>query len=100
MQPGLSVIVHGPNEQGHLGELLDSLGAQPFAAAEVIVAAVGDWARQEAERHAARDPRIIPLALPQGTGEGAARAAGPRHPRCAAAWRGRRRRPGAGRPAS
>ncbi|WP_435802262.1 hypothetical protein, partial [Streptomyces avermitilis] len=63
MQPGLSVIVHGPNEQGHLGELLDSLGAQPFAAAEVIVAAVGDWARQEAERHAARDPRIVPLAV-------------------------------------
>ncbi|MFF0030333.1 CDP-glycerol glycerophosphotransferase family protein [Streptomyces avermitilis] len=76
VQPGLSVIVHGPNEQGHLGELLDSLGAQPFAAAEVIVAAVGDWARQEAERHAARDPRIVPLALPEGTGEGAARAAG------------------------
>ncbi|MER6354902.1 CDP-glycerol glycerophosphotransferase family protein [Streptomyces sp. NPDC001634] len=76
MQPGLSVIVHGPDPQGHLGELLDALAAQPFAEAEVIVAAVGDWARQQAEQHAAGDPRMVVLPLPEGTGDSAARAAG------------------------
>ncbi|GAA3077101.1 CDP-glycerol glycerophosphotransferase family protein [Streptomyces glomeratus] len=76
MQPGLSVIVHGPDPQGHLGELLDSLTAQPFTGAEVIVAAVGDWARQQAEQRAAEDPRMVVLPLPDGTSDGAARAAG------------------------
>ncbi|OIJ86979.1 CDP-glycerol glycerophosphotransferase family protein [Streptomyces colonosanans] len=76
MQPGLSVIVHGPDPQGHLGELLDALAADPFTGAEVVVAAVGDWARRQAERRAAEDPRMVVLPLPEGTGDGAARAAG------------------------
>ncbi|MGW1159028.1 CDP-glycerol glycerophosphotransferase family protein [Streptomyces sp. NPDC002519] len=76
MQPGLSVIIHGPDPQGHLGELLDSLTAQPVAGAEVIVTTVGDWARQQAERRAAGDPRMVVLPLPEGTSDGAARAAG------------------------
>ncbi|MFE6195758.1 CDP-glycerol glycerophosphotransferase family protein [Streptomyces sp. NPDC057838] len=69
----LSVIVHGPNVQGHLTELLDSLAAHPLPDAELIVAAVGDWARETAERHA---PDVQVLPLPDGTGDAAARAAG------------------------
>ncbi|MFD8235916.1 CDP-glycerol glycerophosphotransferase family protein [Streptomyces sp. NPDC059696] len=69
----LSVIVHGPNVQDHLTELLDSLAAHPLADAEVIVAAVGDWARETAERHTP-DVQVVPL--PDGTGDAAARAAG------------------------
>ncbi|MEU2228506.1 CDP-glycerol--poly(glycerophosphate) glycerophosphotransferase, partial [Streptomyces sp. NPDC018347] len=71
--PQLSVIVHGPNAQGHLTELLDSLAAHPLPDAEVIVAAVGDWARETAEGHA---PETIVVPLPDGTGDAAARAAG------------------------
>ncbi|MEU0388866.1 CDP-glycerol glycerophosphotransferase family protein [Streptomyces chartreusis] len=69
----LSVIVHGPNVQDHLTELLDSLAAHPLPDAELIVAAVGDWARETAERHAP-DVQVVPL--PEGTGDAAARAAG------------------------
>ena len=69
----LSVVVHGPNVQDHLTELLDSLAAHPLPDAEVIVAAVGDWARETAERHAP-DVQVVPL--PDGTGDAAARAAG------------------------
>ncbi|CAL9312889.1 CDP-glycerol glycerophosphotransferase family protein [Streptomyces sp. SudanB52_2052] len=69
----LSVIVHGPNVQDHLTELLDSLAAHPLPDAEVIVAAVGDWARETAEHHT---PDVQVLALPDGTGDAAARAAG------------------------
>ncbi|MGW3990708.1 CDP-glycerol glycerophosphotransferase family protein [Streptomyces sp. NPDC004830] len=69
----LSVVVHGPNVQGHLTELLDSLAAHPLPDAELIVAAVGDWARETAERHAP-DIQVVPL--PAGTGDAAARAAG------------------------
>ncbi|MEU0006955.1 CDP-glycerol glycerophosphotransferase family protein [Streptomyces sp. NPDC006314] len=71
--PQLSVIVYGPNTQGHLTELLDSLEAHPLPDAEVIVAAVGDWARETAEGHA---PETIVVPLPDGTGDAAARAAG------------------------
>ncbi|MFE8946198.1 CDP-glycerol glycerophosphotransferase family protein [Streptomyces sp. NPDC007856] len=71
--PQLSVIVYGPNAQGHLTELLDSLEAHPVPAAEVIVAAVGDWARETAESHA---PETVVVPLPEGTGDAAARAAG------------------------
>ena len=71
--PELSVVVHGPNVQDHLTELLDSLAAHPLPDAELIVAAVGDWARETAERHSP-DVRIVPL--PDGTGDAAARAAG------------------------
>ncbi|MGW1910545.1 CDP-glycerol glycerophosphotransferase family protein [Streptomyces sp. NPDC002076] len=71
--PQLSVIVYGPNAQGHLTELLDSLEAHPVPAAEVIVAAVGDWARETAEGHA---PETVVVPLPEGTGDAAARAAG------------------------
>ncbi|WP_225822952.1 CDP-glycerol glycerophosphotransferase family protein [Streptomyces naphthomycinicus] len=71
--PQLSVIVHGPNTQGHLAELLDSLAAHPLPDAEVIVAAVGDWARETAERHT---PETIVVPLPDGTGDAAARTAG------------------------
>ncbi|MEU6470394.1 CDP-glycerol glycerophosphotransferase family protein [Streptomyces massasporeus] len=69
----LSVVVHGPNVQGHLTELLDSLAAHSLPDAEVIVAAVGDWARETAERHAP-DIQVVPL--PDATGDAAARAAG------------------------
>ncbi|MFE1249731.1 CDP-glycerol glycerophosphotransferase family protein [Streptomyces sp. NPDC058741] len=69
----LSVIVHGPNVQDHLTGLLDSLAAHPLPDAEVIVAAVGDWARETAERHAP-DVQVVPL--PDGTGDAEARAAG------------------------
>ncbi|MEV7082886.1 CDP-glycerol glycerophosphotransferase family protein [Streptomyces sp. NPDC093516] len=69
----LSIVVHGPNVQDHLTELLDSLAAHPLPDAEVIVAAVGDWARETAERHA---PEVQVLPLPDGTGDAAARAAG------------------------
>jgi CDP-glycerol glycerophosphotransferase len=69
----LSVIVHGPNVQDHLTELLDSLAAHPLADAELIVAAVGDWARETAERHTP-DVQVVPL--PDGTGDAAARVAG------------------------
>ncbi|MFI0164126.1 CDP-glycerol glycerophosphotransferase family protein [Streptomyces sp. NPDC017095] len=71
--PQLSVIVYGPNAQGHLAGLLDSLAARPLPDTEVIVAAVGDWARETAERRA---PETTVVALPDGTGDAAARAAG------------------------
>ncbi|OIJ86369.1 CDP-glycerol--poly(glycerophosphate) glycerophosphotransferase [Streptomyces sp. MUSC 14] len=71
--PQLSVIVYGPNAQGHLTELLDSVEAHPLLDAEIIVAAVGDWARETAEGHA---PETIVVPLPEGTGDAAARAAG------------------------
>ncbi|MGW2492286.1 CDP-glycerol glycerophosphotransferase family protein [Streptomyces sp. NPDC001606] len=71
--PHLSVIVHGPNAQGHLTELLGSLEARPLPDVEVIVAAVGAWARETAEAHA---PETIAVPLPEGTGDAAARAAG------------------------
>ncbi|MEU9479757.1 CDP-glycerol glycerophosphotransferase family protein [Streptomyces sp. NPDC048191] len=71
--PQLSVIVYGPNAQGHLTELLDSLEARPLPDAEVIVAAIGDWARETAEGHA---PETVVVPLPEGTGDAAARAAG------------------------
>ncbi|MFF0381918.1 CDP-glycerol glycerophosphotransferase family protein [Streptomyces sp. NPDC004286] len=71
--PQLSVIVYGPNAQGHLTELLDSLDAHPLPDTEVIVAAVGDWARETAEGHA---PETVTVPLPEGTGDAEARAAG------------------------
>ncbi|MFF8730172.1 CDP-glycerol glycerophosphotransferase family protein [Streptomyces sp. NPDC015171] len=71
--PQLSVIVYGPNTQGRLAELLDSLAAHPLTDAEVIVAAVGDWARETAEGHT---PETIVVPLPDGTGDAAARSAG------------------------
>ncbi|MFI1604631.1 CDP-glycerol glycerophosphotransferase family protein [Streptomyces griseofuscus] len=71
--PQLSVIVYGPNAQGHLTELLDSLEAHPLSDAEVVVAAVGDWARETAEAHA---PDTVVVPLPDGTTDAAARAAG------------------------
>ncbi|MGW3145779.1 MULTISPECIES: CDP-glycerol glycerophosphotransferase family protein [Streptomyces] len=71
--PELSVVVHGPNTQDRLTALLDSLDARPLPDAEVIVAAVGDWARETAEGHA---PETVVLPLPDGTGDAAARAAG------------------------
>ncbi|MEU1460985.1 CDP-glycerol glycerophosphotransferase family protein [Streptomyces sp. NPDC005727] len=71
--PHLSVIVHGPNTQGHLTELLAALETRPLPDIEVIVAAVGDWARETAEQYA---PETVVVPLPEGTGDGAARAAG------------------------
>ncbi|WP_416486377.1 CDP-glycerol glycerophosphotransferase family protein [Streptomyces sp. CL12] len=71
--PQLSVIVYGPNAQGHLTELLDSLEAHPLSDAEVVVAAVGDWARETAEAHA---PDTVVVPLPDATTDAAARAAG------------------------
>nr|ALK28513.1 CDP-glycerol:glycerophosphate glycerophosphotransferase [Streptomyces thermotolerans] len=69
------MIVHGPNVQDHLTELLDSLAAHPLPDAEVIVAAVGDWARETAERHTP-DGVVDVVPLPDGAGAAAARAAG------------------------
>ncbi|WP_329011591.1 bifunctional glycosyltransferase/CDP-glycerol:glycerophosphate glycerophosphotransferase [Streptomyces sp. NBC_01601] len=71
--PQLSVIVYGPNTQGHLAELLDSLDTHPLPDTEVIVAAVGDWARETAEGHA---PETVTVALPEGTGDAEARSTG------------------------
>ncbi|MFE0821964.1 CDP-glycerol glycerophosphotransferase family protein [Streptomyces sp. NPDC058847] len=71
--PDLSVIVHGPNVQDHLPALLDTLDAHPLTGVEVIVVAVGDWAREAAERHT---PAFTVLPLPDGAGDAAARAAG------------------------
>ncbi|AOR33960.1 transferase [Streptomyces fodineus] len=71
--PQLSVIVYGPNAQGHLTELLDSLAAHPLPDAEVIVAAVGDWAQEAAEGHT---PETVVVPLPEGTADAAARTAG------------------------
>ncbi|MEU3157481.1 CDP-glycerol glycerophosphotransferase family protein [Streptomyces griseoincarnatus] len=71
--PQLSVIVHGPNTQDHLTGLLDSLVARPLPDVEVVVAAVGDWARETAGRHA---PQLLVVPLPDGTSDAAARAAG------------------------
>ncbi|MEW2618626.1 CDP-glycerol glycerophosphotransferase family protein [Streptomyces sp. NPDC048106] len=71
--PQLSVIVYGPNAQGHLTELLDSLEAHPLSDAEVVVAAVGDWARETAGGHT---PDTVVVPLPDGTTDAAARAAG------------------------
>ncbi len=71
--PELSVIVHGPNTQDHLTGLLGSLAARPLPDVEVVVAAVGDWARETAERHSAQ-VQVVPL--PAGTSDAAARAAG------------------------
>ncbi|MER7492739.1 CDP-glycerol glycerophosphotransferase family protein [Streptomyces pharetrae] len=73
MPPQLSVVVHGPNTQGHLTALLDSLGAAPAPDIEVIVAAVGDWARETAREHT---PGAVLLPLPDGTADAAARTAG------------------------
>ncbi|GGT18958.1 CDP-glycerol glycerophosphotransferase family protein [Streptomyces griseoviridis] len=71
--PELSVVVHGPDPQDRLTGLLDSLTAHPRPETEVVVAAVGDWARQAAERHAAV---CLVVPLPDGTGAAAARSAG------------------------
>ncbi|GGW80321.1 CDP-glycerol glycerophosphotransferase family protein [Streptomyces griseoloalbus] len=71
--PELSVIVHGPNTQDHLTGLLDSLAAHPLPDTEIVVAAVGDWARRTAQRHA---PHVQVVPLPDGTSDAAARAAG------------------------
>jgi CDP-glycerol glycerophosphotransferase len=71
--PELSVVVHGPNTQGQLAELLDSLAAHPLSGTEVVVAAVGDWAQEAAEHHASG---MVVLPLPDGTSDAAARAAG------------------------
>ncbi|CAL9554091.1 hypothetical protein SUDANB145_04483 [Streptomyces sp. enrichment culture] len=71
--PELSVVVHGPDTRDHLTGLLASLAAHPHPDAEVVVAAVGDWAREAAERHIP-DVEVVPL--PDGTDPAAARAAG------------------------
>ncbi|WP_367322707.1 CDP-glycerol glycerophosphotransferase family protein [Streptomyces sp. HUAS ZL42] len=71
--PELSVVVHGTNTQGHLTALLGSLAAQSRPDTEVIVAAVGDWARETAQEHA---PGMLVLPLPDGTPDATARAAG------------------------
>ncbi|MET7297014.1 CDP-glycerol glycerophosphotransferase family protein [Streptomyces griseoloalbus] len=71
--PELSVVVHGPNTQDHLTGLLDSLAAHPLPDIEIVVAAVGDWARRTAQRHA---PHVLVVPLPDGTSDAAARAAG------------------------
>ncbi|MET8247183.1 CDP-glycerol glycerophosphotransferase family protein [Streptomyces sp. NPDC005202] len=71
--PELSVVVHGPDAHGQLAGLLDSLAAHPLPDTEVVVAAVGDRARDTAERRA---PAAVVLPLPEGTSAAAARAAG------------------------
>ncbi|MEI5103296.1 CDP-glycerol glycerophosphotransferase family protein [Streptomyces sp. PmtG] len=72
MRPRLSVIVHGPDVQGRLGENLDAVAGQTGADVEVVVAAVGAAARSAAARH----PALVVVPLPDGTPDGAARAAG------------------------
>ncbi|MEV3872422.1 CDP-glycerol glycerophosphotransferase family protein [Streptomyces sp. NPDC049906] len=74
--PRLSAVVHGRNVQGHLQECLEDLVTGPAAPVEVIVATTDPAAHRLAERYAAQDPRLLPLPLPDGTGDAAARAAG------------------------
>ncbi|MGX2996908.1 CDP-glycerol glycerophosphotransferase family protein [Streptomyces sp. JNUCC 64] len=74
--PRLSVVVYGRNTQGHLEDALAGLADGPDAPVEVIVATTDAAAHRLAERFAARDPRIVPLPLPDGTPDAAARAAG------------------------
>ncbi|MFH8792156.1 CDP-glycerol glycerophosphotransferase family protein [Streptomyces sp. NPDC017941] len=69
--PELSVVVYGRNVQGHLAESLTAL-ADAAPAVEVVVAAVGASARQAAEQY----PYVTLVALPDGTPDGTARAAG------------------------
>ncbi|MEY9991780.1 CDP-glycerol glycerophosphotransferase [Streptomyces sp. V4I8] len=71
--PELSVVVHGPNTQDRLTGLLASLAAHPHPEVEVIVAAVGPWARETAEEYA---PDMLVLPLPDGTDDAASRSAG------------------------
>ncbi|MFD9887419.1 CDP-glycerol glycerophosphotransferase family protein [Streptomyces alboflavus] len=85
--PELSVVVYGRNAQGHLPDALAELtgagldGTGPAGAAdpapgppavEVIVAAVGPSAQDAAAHH----PSVTVVPLPEGTPDGAARAAG------------------------
>ncbi|MFD9907457.1 CDP-glycerol glycerophosphotransferase family protein [Streptomyces sp. NPDC059063] len=77
VQPRLSVVVHGRNVQGHLTESLQDLAdqvdqANPAAGLDVVVAAVGPSAQAAAARH----PALTVVPLPEGTPDGAARAAG------------------------
>ncbi|MYU22433.1 CDP-glycerol glycerophosphotransferase family protein [Streptomyces sp. SID8352] len=71
--PELSVIVHGPDVRDRLPALLGPLAAHPVPGTEVVVAAVGDRAREAAGAHTGAFT-VVPL--PEGTGDGAARAAG------------------------
>lgn len=69
--PDLSVVVYGRNVQGHLPEALAEL-ADAGPAVEVVLAAVGASAQEAAARH----PYVTVVPLPDGTPDGAARAAG------------------------
>ncbi|MGH4032854.1 CDP-glycerol glycerophosphotransferase family protein [Actinomycetota bacterium Odt1-20B] len=72
-EPQLTVVVYGRNVQGRLDECLDSVtGPAAPAGTEVIVAAVGASARSAAEQY----PGVTVVPLPDGTPDGAARAAG------------------------
>jgi CDP-glycerol glycerophosphotransferase len=72
--PQLSVVVYGPDTQGRLAGLLDSLAAVPLPGVEVVVAAAGAWARETARAHPVPEAVVVPL--PDGADETAARAAG------------------------
>ncbi|MER7349486.1 CDP-glycerol glycerophosphotransferase family protein [Streptomyces aurantiacus] len=69
--PDLSVVVYGRNVQGHLPDALQEL-AVAGPAVEVVLAAVGASAQEAAARH----PYVTVVPLPDGTPDGAARAAG------------------------
>ncbi|MEU6391378.1 CDP-glycerol glycerophosphotransferase family protein [Streptomyces sp. NPDC046939] len=71
MTTRLSVIVYGRDVQGLLGGCLDSVAGQLPDGAELVTAAVGDIARGVAERHGG-----AVVALPDGTSDSDARAAG------------------------
>ncbi|MEV3860474.1 bifunctional glycosyltransferase family 2 protein/CDP-glycerol:glycerophosphate glycerophosphotransferase [Streptomyces sp. NPDC050095] len=67
----LSVIVYGRDVQGLLGTCLESVATQLPAEAELVVAAVGTAAQSVAAEH---DGTVV--ALPEGTSDADARAAG------------------------
>ncbi|MET9493184.1 CDP-glycerol glycerophosphotransferase family protein [Streptomyces sp. NPDC006552] len=67
----LSVIVYGRDVQGLLGPCLDSVAGQLPPDAELVTAAVGEFALEAAQ---GRGGTVV--TLPDGTGDAAARAAG------------------------
>ncbi|MFJ7419201.1 CDP-glycerol glycerophosphotransferase family protein [Streptomyces uncialis] len=67
VRPRLSVVVYGRNVQGRLADCLEGIVTAPGADTEVIVATTGPAAHRLAGGYALRDPRIVPLPLPEGT---------------------------------
>lgn len=79
MPPRLTVVVHGPEVRGRFAECLESVERQATPerpGVEIVVAGTDAAARGLAEEAAARDPRFVPLPLPDSTPDAEARLAG------------------------